>query len=125
MPSSREVLRSIRQPIQRAMAASIAAASGAPVQRPFATSSAKWRPWRESRKSRTPSGEASVASAMRRAAISQASVGSAAGLVSMRAMVPKKPHSVLRVGRIVVVIVVSGGVCLPPHMRRSARDPST
>ena len=26
----------------------------------------------------------------------------------MRAMVPQKPHSVLRVGRIVVVIVVSG-----------------
>ena len=62
------------------------------VQRPFATSSAKWRPWRESRKSRTPSGEASVASAMRREAISQASVGSAAGLVSMRGWCRRSPR---------------------------------
>ncbi len=106
MPSSRLVLRSMRQPIQRSVAASMAPFSVSLFQSSFAT--AKWRPWRELRKSRPPSGEASVVSAMRREAISQALAGSAAGSFSMRAMVPQKPHSVFRVGRIVVVIVVSG-----------------
>ena len=51
-------------------------------------SSAKWRPWRESRKSRTP--WARPRSSRRCGGTrSQAPVGSATGLVSMREMVPK------------------------------------
>ena len=69
-----------------------------------ATSSAKWRPWRESRKSRTPSGEAVVTSAIRREAISQAFAGSAAGSFSMRLMVPQKPQSRLALGRVVILV---------------------
>ena len=86
-----------------------------------ATSSAKWRPCRESRKSRTPSGEASVAAAIIALAAFQACIGSAPAVC----MVPKKPQASFRVGRIVeVIVVLRSSVCLTRHMRRSARDPS-
>jgi hypothetical protein len=39
-------------------------------------------------------------------------------------MVPKKPQASLRVGRIMVVIVVSGGNLLRPHMLASKDNPS-
>ena len=84
MPSSRQVARLMRQPCQRAMAVSIAASSPWPSPSPLATSSAKWRPRRLSRKSRTPSGEASVFAAIIALAAFQACIGSAPA----RSMVP-------------------------------------
>jgi hypothetical protein len=78
-------------------------------------------------KSRTPSGEAPVASATLRKAMLQAPAGSAAGF-SLRPMVPKNPHSVFRVGRIVMVIVglrarlhriVAGTFALPARLINS------
>jgi hypothetical protein len=72
--------------MQRVIAAWIASLSVSPLQSSPATSSVKWR---LSRKSRTPLGDASVVSAMRREAISQALAGSAARSFSMRAIVPQ------------------------------------
>ena len=88
------------QPIQRAVAGLIASAIALPVVSSLATSSAKWRPWRLSRKMATVSAGSCVASLMVLMAIGQAISASPWWLT-----VPKKPHSGFWVCGMLVLVI--------------------